>query len=198
MKVIPERVEKVIRPHLSPIPQMVLDNLQLLKSQAIRLETIVTGLNEIAGLQRGMDKPCTLLQGFAAFDDPPPNLRMQIRAEAAQMEVEHLSLVIRHLVDHAYVHAQAADLSAMMLIGQTASDFFIAARDYGPGVAEEYRSRIFDPLYTLKSQDELKASGMGLAVIKRIAELYNGKCNALPKQDTTGTTFVLTIPCPAI
>jgi signal transduction histidine kinase len=41
----------------------------------------------------------------------------------------------------------------------------LVVRDQGPGVAPEERERIFEPLYSLRG-----GSGLGLAVLRRIAE----------------------------
>ncbi len=194
MKEVPDWIEQDLRAHLDPIPTPVLDLLQLMKSQASQLDTIVTGLREIATLQRSDETARVRLQGNAVFEDLPGNLAQKIEAQTAPLEQDHLSLVIKHLVDNAYQHAHAAERAAVLLIAEVDSSFYVAVRDYGPGIGEEFRARVFDPLFTLKSRDELEKSGMGLAIVSKIAELYGGKCIVRPNENSEGMTFGLTIP----
>lgn len=61
--------------------------------------------------------------------------------------------------------------------------------DAGPGIAEEDRSRIFEPLFTTKA----KGIGLGLAVSKRYAEANGGQLR-LARTSDAGSTFRLTLP----
>ena len=73
--------------------------------------------------------------------------------------------------------------------------------DQGPGIAEKYIERIFQPFYT--GGDVLRHStgvaeygkqgmGLGLAVVSHFAELHGGdvRVNSTPQ----GCTFVVSIP----
>jgi signal transduction histidine kinase len=46
----------------------------------------------------------------------------------------------------------------------------IEVRDSGPGVAPEVRDRIFEPFFSTKTS----GSGLGLALVKKIAEDHGG------------------------
>lgn len=46
--------------------------------------------------------------------------------------------------------------------------------DDGPGIPEQYRTRIFEMFQTLKPRDVVEGSGMGLAIAKRLIQSYNG------------------------
>ncbi|MCA9074844.1 MAG: PAS domain S-box protein [Planctomycetaceae bacterium] len=61
--------------------------------------------------------------------------------------------------------------------------------DRGPGIAEEDRSRIFEPLYTTKAT----GIGLGLTVSKRYAEANGGHLDLLANSNG-GSTFRLTLP----
>lgn len=66
---------------------------------------------------------------------------------------------------------------------------FMEFEDSGCGIPEEYLEKIFEPGFSTKPQ----GSGLGLYVVKRIVELYEGKIevNSIPRE---GTNFILKFP----
>jgi len=59
-----------------------------------------------------------------------------------------------------------------LTVSATATDgsVMIAVHDTGVGIPHEMKDKLFSPLTTGKA----KATGLGLAVVKRIAEAYGG------------------------
>ncbi|WP_298223976.1 ATP-binding protein [Flavobacterium sp.] len=72
---------------------------------------------------------------------------------------------------------------------ETEMQFYI--KDNGIGIAEKYQSKIFDVFSKLHNNDA--SSGIGLSIVKKIIDLYNGKI-WLKSQENTGTTFYFTLP----
>ncbi|MGY0391350.1 ATP-binding protein [Bizionia sp. KMM 8389] len=65
----------------------------------------------------------------------------------------------------------------------------IIVTDNGKGIAEENRTKIFEPKFTTKSS----GMGLGLGMVKNIVETYNGNIT-FTSQINEGTTFTVTIP----
>jgi signal transduction histidine kinase len=61
--------------------------------------------------------------------------------------------------------------------------------DTGCGIPTELLHRVFEPFFTTKAQ----GTGLGLAVVKRIAEEHHGEL-ALESAPGRGTTFTLRLP----
>jgi len=67
----------------------------------------------------------------------------------------------------------------------------IDVEDTGPGVAEAVRGRVFEPLITTKEH----GSGLGLALVKRVAERHGGSVGHEPCSGG-GARFTLRLPGP--
>ncbi|MEM9967232.1 MAG: HAMP domain-containing sensor histidine kinase [Pseudomonadota bacterium] len=52
--------------------------------------------------------------------------------------------------------------------------------DDGPGIPPRFQERVFAPMVTLRPRDEVEASGMGLANVRKIATFYGGSAQLLP------------------
>lgn len=66
---------------------------------------------------------------------------------------------------------------------------FITIEDNGKGISEEEKSQIFKPRFTTKSS----GSGIGLSMVKKIIEDYNGKITFESFEDL-GTKFIIQLP----
>jgi len=69
--------------------------------------------------------------------------------------------------------------------------FFVS--DSGSGVPEEDRSRIFDRFWTARRNARTRGTGMGLAIVRGIAEAHGGRAWVEPNADQ-GATFNVFVP----
>jgi len=77
-------------------------------------------------------------------------------------------------------------------IGSTedVNEFSFYIKDNGIGIQEKYQSKIFDIFSKLENNDS--SSGIGLSIVKKIIDFYNGKI-WLESQENKGTIFYFTI-----
>lgn len=62
---------------------------------------------------------------------------------------------------------------------RAARGFEVEIGDHGPGVAEEYLERIFEPFFRApETADHSAGSGLGLAIAKRVFEVHDGEVAA--------------------
>lgn len=71
------------------------------------------------------------------------------------------------------------------------NEFEFYLKDNGIGINERYQNKIFDLFSKLENKDQ--SSGIGLSIVKKIIDLYNGKI-WLESQEGIGTTFYFTLP----
>jgi two-component system, NtrC family, sensor histidine kinase AtoS len=68
------------------------------------------------------------------------------------------------------------------------TNVIINISDSGPGIPEEYLSKIFDPYFSSRPG----GTGLGLAITKRIVELHHGKIEV--ESFPGGTIFTVSLP----
>lgn len=121
------------------------------------------------------------------------DVSVDIGAEAAlRCDEEHGRRMLRHLVDNAVKYGEEA-----VEVSATTADGFveIAVSDRGPGVAPAFVPQLFER-FTQASIGVARASsgtGIGLAIVKGLAELNGGAVRYEPN-DPTGARFVLRLP----
>jgi two-component system heavy metal sensor histidine kinase CusS len=71
----------------------------------------------------------------------------------------------------------------------------VALDDQGPGVASEYREKIFDRFFRLTPDDDVQeGSGLGLAICRSIISLHGGKIWAEAAPAASGLRMVFVMP----
>jgi len=74
---------------------------------------------------------------------------------------------------------------------ETATEFQFYVRDNGVGIPERFQEKIFKIFSKLESDNQ--SSGIGLSIVKKIIDIYNGKI-WIESEEKIGTTFYFTIP----
>lgn len=70
----------------------------------------------------------------------------------------------------------------------------LCVSDDGPGIDEAMHARVFGAMTTLRPRDEVEGSGMGLANVRKIAELYGGTVSVHPSVYGRGCTIDVRLP----
>ncbi|MFQ5560714.1 MAG: ATP-binding protein [Nitrospinota bacterium] len=68
----------------------------------------------------------------------------------------------------------------------------VSVEDNGPGIPEENREKVFQPNVTTKVEGLSFGLGLGLSIVKRLVELYNGSINIRSKPGKT--VFTVSFP----
>ena len=101
-------------------------------------------------------------------------------------------MVITHLLDNALKYSPSG--SPISICARTSQNrVVICVTDQGPGIAEEEQSRIFEKFYRGKEQQNLKGSGMGLAIAREIMRAHGEKIWVASKLGK-GSDFCFSLP----
>lgn len=88
-------------------------------------------------------------------------------------------------------HKDSDDRWVRIATRNTSTGIEMAVADNGPGIAEEIRSRLFQPFQTTKST----GFGLGLAICSDILANLNASISVDPPAPGAGATFRVTFPC---
>jgi signal transduction histidine kinase len=73
----------------------------------------------------------------------------------------------------------------------------LSVRDTGPGIPAEDLERIFEPFYRGQAQKSIPGTGLGLPIVKRIAERHGGRVE-VETAPGRGSLFRVLLPRPAV
>lgn len=176
LREIPEWLNEDLTDQMGTVPDSVKELLDMLTTQAVRLDGIVIGLSDLAKITRHEGQAWCTVDTCLDAVDLPDKVKKHVVVQDLPIEEPHGRLVFQHLLSNAVHHGEAAEKGCDLVVMRRGDLTTIAVRDFGPGIAVEHRDDIYEPLYTLKPRDDCETSGMGLAVVKRIVDLYGGRC----------------------
>lgn len=194
LKELPDWLEEDLEKVPGGVPENVRDMLEMMKTQSTRLDGIVTGLSELAHIRRGAGAPVTDMAALIATDPWAGRVERLVEVDRVPMEEAHVRLVVGHLIENAFKHGEAETHGARLTVKGGGGLITIAVTDAGPGIESRFHDKVYEPLSTLKSRDECEGSGMGLAVVAKIAELYGGSCRIEANPCGRGITSGLSVP----
>jgi signal transduction histidine kinase len=99
-----------------------------------------------------------------------------------------LNQIIMNLITNALDALPEVNPSILISAHKINGELFLTFKDNGVGIPESIKSRIFDPFYTTKNIG--KGTGLGLHIVKKEVERYNGRIELYSKLNE-GTTFTI-------
>lgn len=107
-----------------------------------------------------------------------------------------MQLLFSNLIGNSvkYNHSETPCVS-IYIAEQNDQQAVIAVRDNGIGIPAKLRERIFTPFERLHTKDEYPGSGLGLSIVRRIAQYHGGNIQ-VASEPGEGSTFLLRLPLP--
>nr|WP_187428304.1 ATP-binding protein [Roseobacter litoralis] len=173
----------------------VAESIDLMNRHTGRLDRMLVDLLTFSRIGR-MQKIETVDVG-AALDDVledariPPGFQVSRELECTEVrmgERDFLTL-LTSLISNAVKHNEAATGRIIISCRRDGAHVLVSVSDDGPGIPHAYRDRVFGVMTTLKPRDEVEGSGMGLAIVRKIAKIYHGDAKVIENGNGTGITL---------
>ena len=128
----------------------------------------------------------------AAMAVKPPNAHLVIHGGDVLVELDGnrtaLTAALTNLVNNAFEAAPDVVVTLQAKLRGDRVEFTV--RDNGPGIAPSIQSRVFEPFFSTRPA----GTGLGLAVVKTVAEAHGGDLALHSEQGGRGTRIDIDLP----
>jgi len=173
----------------------VAEYLGIINQEVAAADRIITNLLAVAGakepVKQHVDVGQAIREALAETGQAEAvRLRMSLAPEPfmVRADPDHLRQVFRNLVANA-AEAMGDGGEIVVEAARDADGDSIVLRDTGPGVAQEIRETVFEPLVTTKA----KGIGLGLTICRQIIEHHGGSIELID-EDRPGAAFRIRLP----
>jgi two-component system sensor histidine kinase ChvG len=185
---------------------------KILEGSSARLDALVSQFLELARAEAGMPNEArtevdlgALARGVVStFEPRHPEVVFEVAAEGEPLHVHgveaRLDSLVRNLVDNAASFAGAGG-KVRVAVARDGASVVLEVSDTGPGIAEKDLPRVFDRFFTTRAvageatpgPRRTAGTGLGLALVKAVAEAHGGRVDARSVAGD-GATFRVVIP----
>jgi PAS domain S-box-containing protein len=182
--------------HGAELPEEARSNLTDLRQCCGRMSALLSGIltySRAGTSDEGLERvECgALLAETIAMIAPPAGIRIEV-AEPMPTLVTHgvqLQQVFVNLINNAIKHHDREQGLIRVTGARDGSTCTFKVADDRPGIAEEFRERVFGMFETLKPHDSVEGSGLGLALVKKLVERHGGEVWIEDPENERGTAF---------
>lgn len=170
-------------------------NLTLLKDVVSKMEALINGLLEYSKVAKGNKRKQLfslndLLKSVISVVDYQNNSTINIpdtdvEIYASKIELDH---VFQNLISNAIKHNDKERAIINISVTKLPDEYLFSVSDNGPGIDPEYHTKIFKIFSQLKLNDDVKSTGIGLAIVKKIISENKGVIT-VESQEGTGVTI---------
>jgi len=128
----------------------------------------------------------TNLSVTLSVEDSVPNVRMDEQA---------IMLAAINLLDNAVKYGEGTPITVSVTVEKR--DVVVSVRDRGPGIPTQDLKRVFERFYRTNRSQQTRGSGIGLALVRHIAEDHSGRAWAENAPDE-GAIVRFAVPYPRV
>ena len=169
--------------------------LEIICRESERLSSLIENVLDFAALERGKKK-FALREGdlVDVVTRAVETFRYRIEQEGTEVHVERPSdipqvsmdeqavlLAVINLLDNAVKYGGGSPVTVS--VAARKNEVAVSVRDRGPGIPKEDLKRVFERFYRTRRKELARGSGIGLALVKHIAEAHGGHAWAENAQD---------------
>jgi signal transduction histidine kinase len=177
------------------------------EAQALRLSRLSSDLRKLAELEvrlvehSPVDVQVLLRDAFNMAQDQPVSADRHLNLSIPQApwplpkvrgDFDLLLLAVHNLLENALKFTRPGDTLELRAF-EDGSEIVIEVADTGPGIPEDEQPHVWEELYRGEAGRGVPGSGLGLALVRAIAERHDGRVS-LRSRLGQGTVFSLRLP----
>ncbi len=175
------------------------EQVRLLVGKARQMSSLIDDILQYSRLGKDVHKKHpveldTVLSEVIAGIAPPKNIEITIENNLPTIMSERTQLmqIFQNLLGNAVKYMDKPEGRIRIGCAEEEGFWKFSVADNGPGIDERHYERIFKIFQTLAHRDGVESTGIGLSIVKKIAELNGGKA-WLESEVGKGSTFFFTL-----
>jgi signal transduction histidine kinase len=177
--------------------------LNLMGGRVRRMSDLIDGVLQYSHVGRVNEEKSmvdlqTLVHDVIEAIAPPKGIKMAIDTELPMLIIENTRIqqLFQNLLSNAIKYIDQPEGEIHIGHRETNEFWEFYVSDTGVGIEERHFDKIFQIFQTLTPSDQSESTGVGLAIVKKIVELYGGHI-WVKSQINQGSTFYFTLPISA-
>ena len=173
--------------------------MKLLIGKTVKLHQLIEGLSlyyNITGNEQLNNVNVTeLLNNLILSMNLHPKIIITLSASLPNViyNENRLSQIFSNLIENSIKFSNEPRTKIDIDCREDEKEWVFSLADNGPGIDKKYFENIFQMFQTLNNHDENETAGVGLAIVKKIVEMNNGKI-WIESQLNSGCKFFFTVP----
>jgi two-component system sensor kinase FixL len=174
--------------------------MHLLVSRVDRMRDLIDGILQYSRLGGVKEERVPvdlngLVRGVVDMLAPPSNIQITVQEGLPTLRLEPVKVgqVFQNLLSNAIKYMDKPEGRIHVACTEEAATWRFSVADNGPGIEEKYFEKIFQMFQTLSPRDTFESTGVGLTIVKKIVETYQGTV-WVESQMGVGSTFLFTLP----
>ncbi|MEO6824164.1 MAG: Tar ligand binding domain-containing protein [Nitrosospira sp.] len=176
------------------------EHMRLLVSRVHRMGNLIDGILQYSRVGRVREAlvAVDLSQVVREVIDllsPPANVIISVENILPTIVAEptRIQQIFQNLLSNAIKYADKPQTRILIACRNEGEYWKLSVTDNGPGIESRHFERIFQLFQTLAPRDRIESTGVGLALVKKIVEMYGGRIWA-ESVVGEGSTFYFTLP----
>jgi signal transduction histidine kinase/HAMP domain-containing protein len=196
----------LLEERIGPLNPKQLELLLAAREDSERLLRMINDLLDLARLESGQTRQrLEVVSPQTLIDDALPNLRSLTEAHDSRLVAEvapdlpevtvdprQISHVFSNFVANAARFSKAGE-DVVLSVKPGGKTVRFSVLDHGPGIPQEFQTRIFERFFRIPGTEESNGVGLGLAIAKEIV-ISNGGSIGLHSMPGEGSEFFFDLP----
>jgi len=182
------------------MPVMVSDNFGLLRGRVQRMENLINGVLDYSRIGRtkiATEEVNLKLMLHQIADTLVPKEEFEISIAENFPVITEANILLYQVFSNIISNAVKYNDKPHGIIDcryESLSDFHqFTISDNGPGIAEEYHTKVFKVFQTIEARDKKESTGIGLSIVQKIIEEKGGTIK-IESEENKGASFIFTLP----
>lgn len=176
------------------------EHMRLLISRVYRMDGLIDGILQYSRVGRVKETIIAvdldrLVREVIDLLAPPANITVSIVnfLPTVMVEPTRIQQVFQNLLSNAIKYMDKSEGAIRIACVAEGRQWKFSITDNGPGIEQQHFEKIFQLFQTLAPRDRVESTGVGLALVKKIVEMYGGRI-WLESTVGRGSTFFFTLP----